>query len=86
MENQTELTAEQIYHVIRKLTGKIRPAGESNTDEERLKNTKKFIEVFDLMHTAIDDIAYGYKDSPYAPEKRIGDCCREHLNKMGIPD
>jgi hypothetical protein len=33
-----EFTPEQIYEIIQKLIGKIRPVGESNQDAERLKN------------------------------------------------
>ena len=79
-----EFTAEQIYEIIQKLTGRIRPQGESNQDAESLKNVETFIQVFKMMHIEIDDIAYKYKDSPYASEKRIGERCDKHIDSMGI--
>lgn len=79
-----EFTAEQIYELIKKLTGGIRPQGESNKDTEALKNVETFIKVFEMMHTEIDDIAYKYKDSTYASEKRIGEACNKHIDGMGI--
>ena len=78
-----EFTAEQIYELIQKLTGRIRPQGESNQDAEALKNVETFIKVFEMMHIEIDDIAYKYKDSPYASEKRIGEICDKHIKCMG---
>lgn len=79
-----EFTAEQIYELVLKLTGRIRPQGENNQDTEVLKNVKTFIKVFEMMHIEIDDIAYKYKDSPYASEKRIGGICDKHIDSMGI--
>ncbi|MFA5307573.1 MAG: hypothetical protein WC365_09050 [Candidatus Babeliales bacterium] len=78
------MTAEAIYEVIKKLTGDIVPVRDSAIDHVRLENVKTFIQVFDKMHTDIDDIAYRYKDSRYASECEIGKVCSDHLDKMGI--
>lgn len=79
-----EFTAEQIYSIIEKLIGKIRPVGESNHDREALKNLEVFIEVFNMMHIEIDDIAYDYKDSKYSSEKIIAMRCDKQIKSMGI--
>jgi hypothetical protein len=80
------MTKEIVYEVITKLTGKLRPVGDSSIDEERLTNLKLFIEVFNLMHIEIDDIAYRFHDSPHASIKRIADECSKHLDSMGIEE
>ena len=79
-----EFTPEQIYEIIQKLIGKIRPVGESNQDAERLKNIETFIQVFEKMHIEIDDIAYKYSDRREASVKAIVDRCDKHLYSMGI--
>ena len=81
-----EFTPEQIYEIIQKLIGKIRPVGESIEDAERLKNIKTFIQVFEKMHIEIDDIAYQYKDRHEVSIKAIADRCNKHLDSMGIAE
>jgi hypothetical protein len=80
------MTKEVVIEVINKLIGPIRPCGESGVDSERLENIKLYIAVFDEMHTVIDDIAWRYKDSPYASEKQIGMRCKIQIDEMGIPE
>lgn len=80
------MTADTIYEVISKITGDVYPAGESNIDRIRLENVKTFIQVFDKMHTIIDDIAYRYRDSPRMSERSIGKICSDHLDAMGIKE
>ena len=81
-----DFNSEQIYAIIEKLTGKIKPVGESNEDRNRLKNLETFIEVFQRMHIEIDDIAYRYSESPYASEKAIGEKASKHIDSMDICD
>ena len=81
-----EFTAEQIYSIIQKLTGKIRPVGETNQDEERLKNIETFIAIFDMMHVEIDDISYQYRDRTEDSMRKIGQRCNRHIESMGISD
>lgn len=80
------ITAEVVYEIVRKVSGEIYPIGDSQIDRMRAENMKLFIEVFDKMHTAIDDIAYRYKDSPRSSERVIGKLCSDHLDKMGITE
>ena len=80
------MEADSIYEVLIRLTGDIKPTGESHVDIKRLENMKVFIQVFDKMHTVIDDIAWHYKESHYASERRIGMVCSDHLDTMGIKE
>lgn len=72
---------EIVLEVLFNLVGKVAPVGESREDEVRLENMEKLVWIFDKIHSKIDEIAYQYKDSPYASEKRIGlladKCLRE---------
>jgi hypothetical protein len=47
------MTAEEIYKVVKILTGKIEPQGETNCDEIRLKNQKVTQELISML---LDDI------------------------------
>lgn len=78
------MNAEQIFEVITKLVGKTEPCGESGVDSKRFENMQVFIDVFDKMHSVIDDVAYSYRDSKCHSEKKIADLCNNHLDKMGI--
>jgi hypothetical protein len=80
------MKAEQIYEVIKKLTGPIRPAVDAAMDGERLRNLETFIEVFRNMHMDIDDISYEFKDSPYGSAKKAGLVAKAQLDDMGIPE
>lgn len=81
-----EFNADQIYEIVQKLIGKIRPVGENKQDAERLKNIETFIQVFEKIHIEIDDIAYQYGDRHEASMKAIADRCKKQLDRMGIDD
>jgi hypothetical protein len=76
------MNSEQIYEVIKKLIRPINPIADSSVDEKRKENIEIFIEVFDKMHTDLDDVAYRYKDSPYAFAKNIGVFADNALTKL----
>lgn len=78
------MEAEQIYEVVTKLVGNIRPQGCSQRDSESNKNLKTFIEVFAKMHQDIDDVAYDFKDSYEASVKEAVNIANKHLDSMGI--
>ena len=78
------MTKETILEVIKKLTGPIEPVADAAIDNVRLMNLQLFIDVFDEMHTMIDDIAYKYTDSPYASQRSLAAECNRQLDKMGI--
>lgn len=78
------MEAQQIYEVLTKLIGGIRPQGCSSRDEKSNNNLKTFIEVFDKMHVDIDAVAYDFKDSHEASVKEAANIAEKHLDKMGI--
>lgn len=80
------MTAEDIFEVVTKLTGKVEPYADSAIDAQRHENMEKFINVFRMMHRVIDDVAYRYGDSPYASAKQIADLANEQLDDMGITE
>jgi len=78
------MTKEIVLEVIEKLIGKISPMADAAFDSDRLKNLKLFIEVFDEMHTMIDDIAYRHKDTKYGSVRPFVEECSKQLERMGI--
>lgn len=78
------MTKETILEVINKLIGNINPVADASIDRERIENLKLFIDVFDEMHTMIDDIPYRWKDTHYGSVKPFVDACNEQLDRMGI--
>ena len=78
------MEAEQIYEIVTKLVGNIRPQGCSQRVSESNKNLKTFIEVFAKMHRDIDDVAYDFKDSYEASVKEAANIANKHLDSMGI--
>jgi len=78
------MEAEQIYEVVTKLVGNIRPQGCSQRDSESNKNLNTFIAVFAKMHRDIDDIAYDFKDSYEASVKEASNIANKQLDSMGI--
>ena len=80
------MESEQVYEVLTKLIGPIRPVGCGSIDPERHENLKKFIEVFDKMHVEIDDIAYKFSNRHEASMKKSGDIATAHINSMGIEE
>lgn len=72
------------YDVVKKLIGEIRPVGETNTDNARFENLKAMCDLMDQIHTAIDDVAYQFKDSHEFSVKRAADYANKFLDKLGI--
>jgi len=84
MENK--LNKDQIYQVIKALTGEVAPTGQSHIDKDRLKNLELYIEVFNVMYSVIGDIPYDYDNHKEASIKRIVERCRRQLEEMSIED
>ena len=80
------MTDKDIFEVVTKLCGRVEPQGDAAIDTDIFENMEKFIGVFREMHKVIDEVAYRYKDSPYASEKRIGELADKQLNDMGIEE
>lgn len=76
----------ELIDIVNKLTGKIEPVGESNTDEERFKNLENMIELMKQLHTQIDDIAYYNKDKQEYSMKKAGNAANDYLDYLGIKE
>ena len=74
----------QIFEVTKKLTGKIRPVGETNEDERRLENLKQTIELIELLITDVEGVANQYKDRVEFSMKRAGKEAADFLENYGI--
>lgn len=72
------------YDVVKKLIGNIRPVGDASIDPQRLENLKAMCELMDEIHTAIDAVAYDFKDDKQASVKRCCDYANQFLGKLGI--
>lgn len=72
------------YDVVKKLIGEIRHAGDASIDPQRLENLRAMCELMDEIHTAIDAVAYDFKDSRAASEKEAADYADKFLEKLGI--
>lgn len=78
------MTKEIVLEVIQKLIGNINPVADASVDMERIENLKLFIDVFDEMHTMIDDITYRWRDTNYCSVTPFVNACNEQLDRMGI--
>jgi len=77
---------ETVLEVLNKIIGEIKPVADYGIDTDRFENLKLFIEVFDEMHTMIDDIAYYNKDTKFGSVKPFVNECNKQLERMGIHD
>ena len=75
----------EIYDVIVKLTGSIRPVGDSRIDEERFENLKVLTELVSKLIADIDSVQYDNKDFQQASIKRAVDFAGHFLSDdLGI--
>ena len=70
-----------IYDVTKKLTGDIRPVGESHTDERRFKNLEEAIELCDRLLFDIAEIAR-FADRPEASMSKSGKRAKEFMEQV----
>jgi len=78
------MTKEIVMELLHKVIGDINPCADSTIDRQRINNLKLFIDVFDEMHTMIDDISYRWKDTKYGSVKPFVEACNVQLYQMGI--
>lgn len=78
------MNSEQIYEVVEKLNGEVKPYGATHIDGARYENMKTFIEVFRKMHILIDNVATDYKDHHEHSIKEIVKLANNQLDDMGI--
>lgn len=79
------MTKETVLEVLNKIIGEIKPVADSGIDADRFENLKLFLDVFDEMHTMIDDIAYYNKDTKFGSVKPFVNECNKMLDRIGIP-
>jgi hypothetical protein len=75
-----------VYHVVEKLIGEIRPVGDASIDPKRLENLKAMCELHSRIHGAIDAIAYAFKGDKQSSVKEICDFANAYLDKLGIAE
>lgn len=66
------------YDVVKKLIGEIRPVGNAAIDPQRLENLKAMCELMDEIHSAIDSVAYDFRNNNEGSVKK---CC-DYANKF----
>ena len=72
----------EVYDVVGKLIGPIRPLGESHTDEERFENLKAMTELVDLLLNDICAVGQ-YKNQHQASLKKAGKFADEFYDSIG---
>lgn len=71
----------EIYDIVKKLTGDIKPIGESNYDEKALKSLIETIELVDKLLFDIADVSHG-QGSHMHSVSLAGKKAREFLNEV----
>lgn len=73
--------------IVMKIIGRIRPVGETNTDDERFENLKQMCELVNNLVARIDAIGYEFRDSQEFSVKRASDYAKNFLTKtLGITE
>lgn len=70
------------YDVIKKLTGKIEPVGESHTDDKRLENLKETVVIVEQLLNDIYQVAKNESRHEHSM-KVAGKYAREYLKAWG---
>lgn len=70
------------FDVVKKLIGEIRPVGDAAIDPQRLENLKAMCELMDEIHSAIDAVAYDFKDDKQGSVKACCDYATKFLDKL----
>ncbi|HDO36652.1 MAG TPA: hypothetical protein ENH07_10230 [Nitrospirae bacterium] len=73
-----------VYEVVKKLIGPIRPIGETNTDNINFENLRVMTELVDKLLADIDDVGYSYKDNCQFTMKRASNFARNFQTDIGI--
>jgi hypothetical protein len=69
------------HDVVKKLVGKIRPVGESNTDAERLENLKEMCHLVEMLLMDIVDLVHDNKDDKQGSVRKCGDYAANFLKE-----
>ena len=71
----------ELYEVVLKLTGPVRPVGETNEDARRLANMKKLTELTSALLDCISSVE-GYATRPEASMKAVGVYAEEFMKSV----
>ena len=74
-----------LYETIAKVNGPIMPIGDCREDAKRLENLKQLVEVMDVLHRDIDQIA-SMKDCYQASIKSAAKVADDFLDGLGIEE
>ena len=74
------------HEIVKKLIGPIYPVGETNEDNRRFENLKKFINLTDNLLTDIDDLAYINRDAHEFSKKRAAEEAKKYLDRIGLQE
>lgn len=83
MNTENIITSEVIYEVVKKLTGRINPVGESNEDAERFKNLDVRIELIDMLLSDIKGVSKSF-GMYEASVKKIGVKAKKFLEDLEV--
>ena len=75
----------EIYEVVTKLLGSIKPVGSSEVDNERFENLKQMTALVDKLVSDIDDVAM-CEENYQASMKKAGKYASEFLTNLGIEE
>ena len=74
-----------IYKIVQKLIGEIRPVGDSRVDAERFENLKAMTGLVDQLLSDIDSVI-PYKNNHQASMKKAGEFADEFFSSLGIDE
>jgi len=73
------------HDIVKKLVGKIRPVGESNTDAERLENLKEMCSLVEMLLMDIVDMEFDSRDDKQCSVRKCGDYAAKFINETIKP-
>ncbi|MFA5340161.1 MAG: hypothetical protein WC332_00145 [Clostridia bacterium] len=75
----------ELYDVVKKLVGEIKPIGETTEDGKRFENLKVMTDMVDQLLTDIDEVASGKNRYEYSI-KCAGEYADKFLTRIGITE
>ena len=73
------------HELVKKVVGKIRPVGESNTDEERLENLKEMCHLVEMLLMDIVDMVHDNKDDKQGSVRKCVDYAAKFIEEKIYP-
>ena len=74
-----------LLEIVLKLTGQIRPVGETNEDNRRYENLEELLDLTNELLKEIDSVAYNYRNDSRYSIKRAAERCSKFF-KGRSPD